>query len=73
MLPAALLPDHPPADHLPEEAIAVLAEEVLPAAATAHGEVPAVHLPAAVPAAQAIQHLQVDLPDQILQAMHRNL
>ena len=67
-LPAALLPDQPP-----KEAIAVLAEEVLPVAATAHGEVPAVHLPAVVPAVPAIQHLQVDLPDRILQAMHRNL
>ena len=70
VLPAVLLPAAP----LPEAAI-----EVVPAAdhtaVQAHGEAPAAHPPAAVqvvPAVPAIQHLQVDLPDLILQAMHRN-
>ena len=65
VLPAVLLP----AAHLPEAAI-----EVVPAvdhtAVQAHGEAPAAVQ--VVPAVPDIQHLQVDLPDLILQAMHRN-
>ena len=64
-LPEAPLPEAP----LPEAAI-----EVVPAAdhtaVQAHGEAPAAVQ--VVPAVPDIQHLQVDLPDLILQAMHRN-
>ena len=65
VLPEAPLPEAP----LPEAAI-----EVVPAAdhtaVQAHGEAPAAVQ--VVPAVPDIQHLQVDLPDLILQAMHRN-
>ena len=67
VLPAVLLPAAP----LPEAPLPEAAIEVVPVAdhtaVQAHGEAPAV-----VPAVPDIQHLQVDLPDLILQAMHRN-
>lgn len=67
---------HPvlPAAPLPEAPLLEAAIEVVPAAdhtaVQAHGEAPAAVQ--VVPAVPAIQHLQVDLPDLILQAMHRN-
>lgn len=70
VLPAVLLPAAP----LPEAPLPEAAIEVVPAAdhtaVQAHGEAPAAVQ--VVPAVPAIQHLQVDLPDLILQAMHRN-
>ena len=59
---------------LPEAPLPEAAIEVVPAAdhtaVQAHGEAPAAVQ--VVPAVPDIQHLQVDLPDLILQAMHRN-
>ena len=70
VLPAVLLL----AAHLPEAPLPEAAIEVVPAAdhtaVQAHGEAPAAVQ--VVPAVPDIQHLQVDLPDLILQAMHRN-
>ena len=70
VLPAVLLPAVP----LPEAPLPEAAIEVVPAAdhtaVQAHGEAPAAVQ--VVPAVPDIQHLQVDLPDLILQAMHRN-
>ena len=70
VLPAVLLPAAP----LPEAPLPEAAIEVVPAAdhtaVQAHGEAPAAVQ--VVPAVPDIQHLQVDLPDLILQAMHRN-
>ncbi len=70
VLPAVLLPEAP----LPEAPLPEAAIEVVPAAdhtaVQAHGEAPAAVQ--VVPAVPDIQHLQVDLPDLILQAMHRN-
>ena len=70
VLPAVLLPAAP----LPEAPLPEAAIEVVPVAdhtaVQAHGEAPAAVQ--VVPAVPDIQHLQVDLPDLILQAMHRN-
>ena len=75
VLPAVLLPEAPlPEAPLPEAPLPEAAIEVVPAAdhtaVQAHGEAPAAVQ--VVPAVPDIQHLQVDLPDLILQAMHRN-